>query len=214
MKHEEIIVREGWMFIAIPALLSVVCFLLHWIIPGLVFAVLALFCLFFFRNPTRTIPQEAGVVVAPADGRVMDITRMEEPLFMNGEAVRISIFLSLFNVHINRMPVDGMIEIIQPVSGLYLPAYNVEAGSKSQRNYIGISSDVGRLIVVQITGAIARRLVCWAKVGQYMPRGERFGLIRFGSCTEVYLPSHADIQVAVGDKIRGGNSVIAKFQSC
>ncbi|HQA50108.1 MAG: phosphatidylserine decarboxylase family protein [Syntrophomonadaceae bacterium] len=214
MKHEEIIVREGWMFIAIPALLSVVCFLLHWIIPGLVFAVLALFCLFFFRNPTRTIPQEAGVVVAPADGRVMDITRMEEPLFMNGEAVRISIFLSLFNVHINRMPVDGMIEIIQPVSGLYLPAYNVEAGSKNQRNYIGISSDVGRLIVVQITGAIARRLVCWAKVGQYMPRGERFGLIRFGSCTEVYLPSHADIQVAVGDKIRGGNSVIAKFQSC
>lgn len=214
MKHEEIIVREGWMFIAIPALLSVVCFLLHWIIPGLVFAVLALFCLFFFRNPTRTIPQEAGVVVAPADGRVMDITRMEEPLFMNGEAVRISIFLSLFNVHINRMPVDGMIEIVQPVSGLYLPAYNVEAGSKNQRNYIGISSDVGRLIVVQITGAIARRLVCWAKVGQYMPRGERFGLIRFGSCTEVYLPSHADIQVAVGDKIRGGNSVIAKFQSC
>lgn len=214
MKHEEIIVREGWMFIAIPALLSVVCFLLHWIIPGLVFAVLALFCLFFFRNPTRTIPQEAGVVVAPADGRVMDITRMEEPLFMNGEAVRISIFLSLFNVHINRMPVDGMIEIIQPVSGLYLPAYNVEAGSKNQRNYIGISSDVGRLIVVQITGAIARRLVCWAKVGQFMPRGERFGLIRFGSCTEVYLPSHADIQVAVGDKIRGGNSVIAKFQSC
>lgn len=214
MKHEEIIVREGWMFIAIPALLSVVCFLLHWIIPGLVFAVLALFCLFFFRNPTRTIPQEAGVVVAPADGRVMDITRMEEPLFMNGEAVRISIFLSLFNVHINRMPVDGMIEIIQPVSGLYLPAYNVEAGSKNQRNYIGISSDVGRLIVVQITGAIARRLVCWAKVGQFMPRGERFGLIRFGSCTEVYLPSHADIKVAVGDKIRGGNSVIAKFQSC
>ena len=196
MKHEEIIVREGWMFIAIPALLSVVCFLLHWIIPGLVFAVLALFCLFFFRNPTRTIPQEAGVVVAPADGRVMDITRMEEPLFMNGEAVRISIFLSLFNVHINRMPVDGMIEIIQPVSGLYLPAYNVEAGSKNQRNYIGISSDVGRLIVVQITGAIARRLVCWAKVGQYMPRGERFGLIRFGSCTEVYLPSHTDIKVA------------------
>lgn len=214
MKHEEIIVREGWMFIAIPALLSVVCFLLHWIIPGLVFAVLALFCLFFFRNPTRTIPQEAGVVVAPADGRVMDITRMEEPLFMNGEAVRISIFLSLFNVHINRMPVDGMIEIVQPVSGLYLPAYNVEAGSKNQRNYIGISSDVGRLIVVQITGAIARRLVCWAKVGQFMPRGERFGLIRFGSCTEVYLPSHADIKVAVGDKIRGGNSVIAKFQSC
>ena len=214
MKHEEIIVREGWMFIAIPALLSVVCFLLHWIIPGLVFAVLALFCLFIFRNPTRTIPQEAGVVVAPADGRVMDITRMEEPLFMNGEAVRISIFLSLFNVHINRMPVDGMIEIIQPVSGLYLPAYNVEAGSKSQRNYIGISSDVGRLIVVQITGAIARRLVCWAKVGQFMPRGERFGLFRVGACTEVYLPSHSDIQVAGGDKIRWGNSVIAKFQSC
>jgi phosphatidylserine decarboxylase len=214
MKHKEIIAYEGWVFIAAPALLSAVCFLLHWITAGAVMVVVSLFCLFFFRNPERTIPQEAGLAVSPADGRIMDITRVEEPLFIQGEAIRIRIFLSLFNVHINRMPVEGMVEIIQHVSGMYLPAYNIEAGSKNQRNYIGISSDEGRLVVVQITGLIARRLVCWAAVGQFLSRGERLGLIRFGSCTEVYLPGHADVQVAAGDKVRGGKSVIAKFQSC
>lgn len=214
MKHKEIIACEGWVFIAVPALLSAACFLMHWKIAGVVLAVLSLFCLFFFRNPERPIPQEAGLAVSPADGRIMDITWVKEPIFINGEAIKIRIFLSLFNVHINRMPVEGMIEIIQHVSGICLPAYNIEAGSKNQRNYIGISSDAGRVIVVQITGIIARRLVCWAVVRQFLSRGERLGLIRFGSCTEVYLPSHADVQVVAGDKVRGGKSVIAKFQSC
>lgn len=209
--HREIVAAEGWIFIAIPALLSLFCFIVSWKIAGVIWAVLCLFCLFFFRNPDRTIPEGAGLVVSPADGKVMDVTRIEEPLFINGEAIKIQIFLSLFNVHINRMPVEGTIECVQHVNGSFLPAYNAEAGYKNQRNYIGISSQEGRFIVAQITGLIARRLVCWVTVGQHLSRGERLGLIRFGSCTEVYLPGHAEVQVAPGDKVRGGKSVIAKF---
>ncbi|MDI9479367.1 MAG: phosphatidylserine decarboxylase family protein [Syntrophomonadaceae bacterium] len=214
MKHKEIVALEGWVFIAVPALLSLACFVIGWKTAGVVLAMVSLFCLFFFRNPPRTIPQAAGLVVSPADGKVMDITRVEEPLFMGGEAIKVRIFLSLFNVHINRMPIEGRIEGVHRVSGIFLPAYNMEASSKNQRNYIGISSDTGRLIVVQITGLIARRLVCWVTAGQLLSRGERLGLIRFGSCTELYLPCHADVQVTPGDKVRGGKSVIAKFPSC
>ncbi|HOB12297.1 MAG TPA: phosphatidylserine decarboxylase family protein [Syntrophomonadaceae bacterium] len=211
MKHKEIVAAEGWVFIAVPALISLACFIVSWKIAGIFWACLSFFCLFFFRNPERTIPEGAGLVVSPADGRVMDVTRIEEPLFINGEAIKIRIFLNLFNVHINRMPVEGTVECVHRVPGSYLPAYDVEAGYKNQRNYIGITSQEGRFIVAQITGLIARRLVCWVTVGQYLSRGERLGLIRFGSCTEVYLPGHADVQVTPGDKVRGGKSVIAKF---
>lgn len=211
MNHREIVAAEGWVFVAVPALISLTCFIVSWRIAGVLLACVSLFCLFFFRNPERMIPEGDGLVVSPADGRVMDVTRIEEPLFINGEAIKIRIFLNLFNVHINRMPVEGTIECVQHVTGHFLPAYNVEAGFKNQRNYIGISSQEGRFIVAQITGLIARRLVCWVKEGQYLSRGERLGLIRFGSCTEVYLPGHADVQVTPGDKVRGGKSVIAKF---
>lgn len=211
MNHKEIIAVEGWVFVAVPALVSLVCFIMSWELAGIIGAVISLFSLFFFRNPERVIPEDNGLVVSPADGRVMDVTRVEEPLFINGEAVRVRIFLSLFNVHINRAPVEGIVECVQRVTGGYLPAYNLEAAYKNQRNYIGISSQEGRIIVVQITGLIARRLVCWVTVGQQISRGERLGLIRFGSCTEVYLPAHADVQVTPGDRVRGGKSVIAKF---
>ncbi len=211
MKHKEIIAVEGWVFIAVPALLSLFCFVISWKIAGVAFAMVSLFCLFFFRNPPRAIPQGKGLVISPADGKIMDITRVEEPLFMGGEVIKVRIFLSLFNVHINRMPIDGMVEGVHRVSGIFLPAYNIEASLKNQRNYIGISSDEGRLIVVQITGVIARRLVCWVTGGKSLSRGERLGLIRFGSCTELYLPCHADVQVTPGDRVRGGKSVIAKF---
>ena len=186
---------EGWAFIALPALLALLCFILSWKIAGIIWAGLSLFCLFFFRNPERTIPEGVGLVVSPADGRVMDVARIEEPLFIKGEAIRIRIFLNLFNVHINRMPVEGTVECIQRVPGSFLPAYNEEASYKNQRNYIGIFSQEGRFIVAQITNLIARRLVVdWVTEGQHLARGEQLGLIRFGSCTEVYIPGHADVQ--------------------
>lgn len=213
MRHREIIAVEGWIFIAVAACLAVVCFILSWRIPAYIFTAVSLFCIFFFRNPERVIPEQVGVVVSPADGKIMDVSKVEEPRFIKGEAIRIRIFLSLFDVHINRMPLAGEITWIHQVSGRFLPAYKEEASANNQRNYIGIESNEGRVMVVQITGLIARRLVCWVSSGQILGRGERLGLIRFGSCTELYLPCHADVQVHPGDKVRGGKSVIAKFHS-
>ncbi|MGI5880911.1 MAG: phosphatidylserine decarboxylase family protein [Syntrophomonadaceae bacterium] len=213
MQHNECIAREGWIFIIIGLAVGAVLAYFNFYIPALIFAALTLFCLFFFRNPERVVPEEAKTVVSPADGKVMDVTTVNEEFFIKGNAKRIRIFLSLFNVHINRVPVSGKIGLIKQVSGLFLPAYKDEASFKNQRNYIGLETDFGKVLIVQITGLVARRLVCWVKSGDVLKRGERFGLIRFGSCTEIYLPVDTEILVKPGDSVKGGESVIAKFIS-
>lgn len=213
MKHRELVAYEGWIFVGMTGALAAVAFWQSLMITAAILSTLTAFCVYFFRNPERSIADTDGIAVSPADGRVMDITLVEEPLFIQGEAIRIRIFLSLFNVHINRIPVAGEIIWVHQVSGKFLPAFHDEAGLKNQRNYVGVETDEGRVLVVQITGLVARRLICWVKVGQAVVRGERFGLIRFGSCTELYLPAHSDVVVKSGDRVRGGESIIAKFNS-
>lgn len=213
MQHNEIIAREGWIFIIIALAIAAVLAVFHFYIPALIFAALTLFCIFFFRNPERIIPEGDEMVVSPADGKVMDVTTVNEELFIKGNAKRVRIFLSLFNVHINRAPVSGKVGFIKQVAGKFLPAYKDEVSFKNQRNYIGLETDFGRVLVVQITGLVARRLVCWVESGNVLQRGERFGLIRFGSCTEIYLPVETEILVKIGDSVKGGESVIAKFIS-
>ncbi|MDD3852130.1 MAG: phosphatidylserine decarboxylase family protein [Syntrophomonadaceae bacterium] len=213
MQHNEIIAREGWIFIIIALAIVAVLAVFHFYIPALIFAALTLFCIFFFRNPERIIPEGDEMVVSPADGKVMDVTTVNEGLFIKGNAKRVRIFLSLFNVHINRAPVSGKVGFIKQVAGKFLPAYKDEVSFKNQRNYIGLETDFGRVLVVQITGLVARRLVCWVESGNVLQRGERFGLIRFGSCTEIYLPVETEILVKIGDSVKGGESVIAKFIS-
>ena len=213
MQHNEIIAREGWIFIIIALAVGAVLAYFHFFILALIFAVLTLFCVFFFRNPKRMIPEGDMIVVSPADGKVMDVTTIKEELFIKGDAKRIRIFLSLFNVHINRAPVSGKVGFVKQVTGQYLPAYKDEASFKNQRNYIGLETDFGKVMVVQITGLVARRLICWVESGNVLQRGERFGLIRFGSCTEIYLPVDTEILVEPGDNVKGGESVIAKFIS-
>ena len=121
------------------------------------------------------------------------------------------IFLSIFNVHINRNPIGGRVEWVQRFTGMYLPAYKDEAGKKNVRNYLGIVTNWGKVLVVQITGFVARRLVCWVREGDTLSTGQRFGLIRFGSCTEVYLPEEVTILVKAGQKVKGGETVIARL---
>jgi phosphatidylserine decarboxylase precursor-related protein len=211
MNHREIVAREGWIFIAFFAMLSALLYLgTGWagVLPGLV---LTLFCIFFFRNPERHFSASMGMVVAPADGRVMDIKTVFEDKYVHGNTVRVRIFLSIFNVHINRNPIEGQVELVKRVSGTYLPAYKNEASEKNVRNYLGIASAWGKVLVVQITGIVARRLVCWVQVGDSLATGDRFGLIRFGSSTEVYLPKEATIMVQVGQKVKGGETIIARL---
>jgi len=211
MNHRELVAREGWPFVLFCIIISILLYFLAGYIGALIGLVLAVFCVFFFRNPKREIPNGRGIVVAPADGQIMDITTMVEDRFICANTQRVRIFLNIFNVHVNRNPIAGKVEWVEKVAGEYLPAYRDEASYKNVRNYLGISTEWGRIMVVQITGLIARRLVCWVHPGDTMQTGDRFGLIRFGSCTEVYLPDQAIINVKPGQKVKGGETVIARF---
>lgn len=211
MKHNSFIAREGWILIAIPAIIAAIISLTAYYMWSLVFWLLALFCLFFFRNPNRVPAPDPGLVVAPADGKVMDIQRVNEDKYLHEEALRIRIFLNLFNVHINRVPVAGQVEWIEKRGGLYIAANKPEASEKNACNYLGLVSEYGKILVVQITGLIARRVVCWVKPGEQLAIGERFGIIRFGSCTELFLPVSAEPMVKPGDKVKGGETVVARF---
>lgn len=209
--HKEIIAREGWIFVLFFLFVSAILYFFNVYTFAWIALLLTLFCMFFFRNPERQIPTGEGTVVSPADGRIMDIETIDESHYLHQPAIRVRIFLSLFNVHINRMPIDGEIEWVQKVPGQFLPAYKTEAGTVNARNYVGLSTRWGKILVVQITGIVARRLVCWVKPGDHLLTGERFGLIRFGSCTELYLPLESTILVQAGEKVKGGGTIIAKL---
>lgn len=211
MNHKEIVAREGWIFIAFFAGLAAVLYYFTGYPGALPAIILALFCVYFFRNPERTATEGETVVTSPADGRIMDIEEVSEDRFIQGRAIRIRIFLSLFNVHINRSPVDGQVVWSHKTGSKYLAAYKPEAGSRNVRNYLGFDVNGRKILLVQITGLIARRLVCWAAPGDQLERGERFGLIRFGSCTELYLPLDAVIKIKAGDKVKGGETDIAEL---
>lgn len=178
------------------------------LIPGL----MLLFILFFFRNPEREIPSEDGVIVSPADGRVMDIKEIFDDSFINGHAIKVTIFLSLFNVHVNRSPISGEITYRDYRPGKYIPAFKSHASDLNERNTIGIENGDLKVLVHQITGFVARRIVCWVDEEDYVEKGERFGLIKFGSCTEIIVPTNVEIMVSVGQAVKGGKTIIGRLQ--
>ncbi len=203
------ITREAWIYLAILAFLMV---LTYWIRPWLVIipGILFLFVLFFFRNPERDIPTDELMLVSPADGVVMDVERVFEDQFLNGESIRIRIFLSIFNVHVNRTPMAGNVVFRAYRPGQMIPAFKSNASELNEKNYVGIKNQHMSILVTQVTGFIARRIVCWVNKGDKVDQGERYGLIKFGSCTEVYVPTNVEIMVSPGDKVRGGVSVIGR----
>jgi phosphatidylserine decarboxylase len=181
-----------------------------WIFPG----VLILFTLYFFRNPERSAVCEPEEILSPADGVVMSVEEVDEYRFIKGPAVKISIFLSVLNVHVNRAPVEAQVEYIDYQSGKFLPAFKSHASEINERNYLGVKTLTHRpqyILLVQITGFIARRIVCWSKPGDHLDQGERFGLIKFGSCTEIYLPRGTEIYAEKGMKVRGGMTVLGRL---
>ncbi|MGI6513684.1 MAG: phosphatidylserine decarboxylase family protein [Syntrophomonadaceae bacterium] len=204
------VAKEGWPFLAILAAVSVVTYEMFYmwaILP----TILLLFTGYFFRNPYRAVPVTENTIVSPADGVITSIEEQYEDLYMEEDAIKISIFLSLFNVHINRSPCEGTVDFIQRVSGKFVMANRKEAGAVNSRNYLGLRTPWGKVLVVQITGFIARRIVCWAEEGDLLNKGQRFGLIRFGSCTEVFLPRNIMLEVKSGDKVKGGVTILGRF---
>ncbi|HEY1807995.1 MAG TPA: phosphatidylserine decarboxylase family protein [Acidobacteriaceae bacterium] len=170
---------------------------------------LAAFFLWFFRDPKRTIPQEPGLVVSPADGKVTEVARVSTP---GGGAVRISIFLSVFDVHVNRSPVAGVLREVRYRKGEYLNAMNPASAERNEQNLARMECQDGTEVsFIQIAGLLARRIVFNKRVGDVLARGERVGLIKFGSRTDILLPNTAEPLVKPGDRVRGGSSVIARM---
>jgi phosphatidylserine decarboxylase len=171
-------------------------------------AVFTLFSIYFFRDPEREVPGGAGLIVSPADGKVIEIVE-EENSYMGGRARRISIFLNVFNVHINRIPCDGTVEYVRYHKGKFMAAWEEKASLDNEQTHIGINCGGYKIFVKQIAGLIARRIVCRAKEGDSYKRGDRFGMIKFGSRTDLFLPLEAEVKVKVGDKVAGASSLVA-----
>ena len=178
---------------------------------ALIFLVLILYTLYFFRDPEREVPADPKAVVAAADGTIADITEVEETDLLKTKTRRVGIFLSIFDVHINRAPVDGKIIYRQHREGVCFDARRPECSEKNEALTWGFENPQGTFVVRQLTGAIARRIVAWSDVGDEVHKGDRFGMIRFGSRTEVYLPLAADVLVKVGDHVAGGSTIIARL---
>jgi phosphatidylserine decarboxylase len=211
--------REGYPFVAIGVLLAG----LGWVgvasgiggpwlrgLAGLL-SVLSLFTIWFFRDPAPIVPADASAVVAPGQGKVISITEVDEPTFMGGTARRITIFLSVFDVHVQRAPVSGVVEHRVYKPGKYLAAWNEKASADNEQSSIGISTLHGKVLVRQIAGLIARRIVTDPSEGDEVVRGNRIGLIRFGSRVDLFIPLDWEIVSSVGDRVRVGSSVLARL---
>lgn len=174
-------------------------------IPAIIFLALALFVLNFFRDPERAIPSEANAIVSPADGRVVEIADEE---FAGAPVRRLSIFMSPWNVHVNRSPVDGVLKRVSYIPGSFRAAYRAEASVENEQNIFTIEGEHGTVHVKQIAGALARRIVFWKRPGDQLRRGDRVGLIKFGSRVDLLVGPGAEWRVKIGDHVRAGSSIL------
>jgi phosphatidylserine decarboxylase len=212
--------REGLAFIVGSALLAAAVILVAvtkrswpiWVL-GFVLLVVAIWVASFFRDPER-VPAETGdrVVISPADGKVVLVTEVDEPTFVKGRARRVSIFMNIFNVHVNRYPVTGAVEYVQANPGRFLNAVAPEASLENEQTSVGIVAGQNKVLVRQIAGLIARRIVTYSKVGDQARRGDRMGLIRFGSRVDVFLPLDTTLRVKPGDIVFAGVTVLAELK--
>jgi len=206
------VAREGFPFLAVTLLASL-AFMVSGLWQGTVICLLlASYVLFFFRNPERSSPAGVDQVACPADGKVIFVGPALEKDFLQEERTKVSIFMSLFDVHINRVPVDGTVEGLKHHPGRFLAAFDDRACDENERNAILIRTQRGEtMVVVQIAGLVARRIVCYPGQGTFITKGQRFGLIQFGSRVDVYLPPGAIPLVKVGDRVHGGSTLFAKL---
>ena len=203
--------REGWPFIAgAVAIATLVSMFAGWIwsVP---FWIIALFVLQFFRDPPRIVPQKANAVLSPADGRIVAVENTQDP-YLKRDAIKVSVFMNVFNVHSNRSPVDGRVYNEWYFPGKFINASLPKASLENERNALWIKTDNDLDITcVQIAGLIAKRIVCHTKIGEHLVRGQRFGFIRFGSRVDVYLPLNTEVKVNIGDKVHATLTILAEL---
>lgn len=209
---------EGLLFIGIAALVAAGAYAVAldrqswplWTLAAFL-TVLALWVAYFFRDPERTGERGERLVIAPADGKVVMVTDVDEPAFLHGRATRVSIFMSVFNVHVNRYPVDGIVRYVHYDKGKFLNAAAEKASLENEQMSVGIESGPNRVLVRQIAGFVARRIVNYSREGEQVTQGERMGIIRFGSRVDVFLPTASSIRAKVGDLTAAGSTVIAEL---
>ena len=203
-------VKDAYRFAAPPVAAGLVFFLLHWEWIAAILILLGLFILYFFRNPERNVPDDPAAVVSPADGHVVEIVDEE----MDGQpGRRMSVFLSVFDVHVNRSPVAGRITRLEYKPGRFYAAMRSQASAENEMNVFEIETPMGTMAFKQIAGVIARRVIAWKSAGDAVQRGERVGMIRFGSRVDVWLPGNCQILVRRGQKVAGGSTILAKWNS-
>jgi phosphatidylserine decarboxylase len=208
--------KGGWPFVlpfAALALLSLAAAFKAdrpwlWLLSFL-FLFLTLFFAYFFRDPERKIPSGNDLILSPADGKIVAVEPANEPLFLKSQAQKISIFLSPLDVHINRVPASGKVDYLSYIPGKFLAAYQDKASTDNEQTAIGITSSKGKILFKQIAGVVARRIVCRLKLGQEVQAGEKFGMIRFGSRVDIFLPEGLELKVQKGDKVMGGETIMA-----
>jgi phosphatidylserine decarboxylase len=206
-----IIAREGWPFIAIAVAVALAFSYVGWTWPGVLAWLAVAFCVQFFRDPARAVPAQANAVLCPADGRVVKVGPARDP-YLDRDALLVSVFMNVFNVHSNRSPVDGEVKGAWYNAGAFVNAALDKASTENERNALHLRTAAGAdLTVVQVAGLIARRILCYAKAGDRLARGQRYGFIRFGSRVDVYLPPSARPRVAVGDKVRATETILAEL---
>lgn len=206
------IVREGYPFVGISLVITVFTFnylgAYYGVIPGL----LTCYFAYFFRNPVRETSFDENLLYSPADGRIMAIEEFFDDEYLNVEAVKVTIFLSVFNVHVNRSPMLGEIKYQRYTCGGFVPAYKKTASFENERHAIGLENSARRILVIQIAGILARRIVSWVTLGRQLRQGECYGMIKFGSSTEIIVPRPVEILVKKGDKVAGGVTVIGRYK--
>jgi phosphatidylserine decarboxylase len=213
------IAKDGLIVIIITGLILLVFLLITYLFPYLVFKIITglvgivfIFNFFFFRDPERNIPNGENLILSPADGTVIKITEVDEPYYFKSKVKRVSIFLSVFNVHVNRIPVNGEVELVKYNPGKFLVAFDHKASEDNEQSLIGIKHKKGKLLFKQIAGIIARRIIYHVSEGDTVIAGDRFGLIRYGSRVDVFFPENVEIKVDIDDKVYGGETIIGEFK--
>jgi phosphatidylserine decarboxylase len=209
LMRAQTLLEARWILLILAFATAAAWFVSVWL--ALVFVALFLFTVAFFRDPDRCVPRDPNLIVAPADGRISDIVDLDEKEVLKTRTRRVGIFLSIFDVHTNRAPIEGRIIYRDHREGVCLDARDPDCPEKNEAMTWAFENLRATIVVKQLTGAIARRIVAWANVGDELKKGERFGMIRFGSRTELYLPLEAEVLVKTGDHVFGGSTIIARL---
>lgn len=206
------IVKDGYPIILAALVLTLIVYYFFGIVIAVIPAVLMLFFMYFFRNPSRSMPYDPNILYSPADGTVMAVEEIFDDEYLNEPATKVTVFLSVFNVHVNRSPIDGEVKYQRYTCGQFVPAYKKSASFENERHAIGLDNGKMRILVTQVAGLLARRIVSWVTVGHQMKQGECYGMIKFGSSTELVVPKNVEITVKKGDSVVGGITVMGRIK--